>query len=166
MLQEKKRRELLLHSARPFSSQEERCARLPAASCSLVALACRSAARADEIDYKKLYARVAPGVVLVYGEEGANGSIGSGSIIRDDGKVVTNAHVILNHDTKKPYRKLFIFLKPDKITGHNDDDLKRGFHGAVDHLQRRDGPRAAADRRSAVGADGGADRRGREHRCG
>ncbi len=40
---------------------------------------------------------------------------------------MTNAHVILNHDTQKPYGKLFIFLKPDKVTGHNEDDLKRGF---------------------------------------
>ncbi len=29
-----------------------------------------AAVRADEIDYKKLYARIAPGVVLIYGEEG------------------------------------------------------------------------------------------------
>ncbi len=95
------------------------------ALCSAIAFP--RAARADDIDYKKLYARVAPGVVLVYGEAGKLGSVGSGSIIRDDGLVVTNAHVILDHETQKPYEKLFIFLKPDKITGHNEEDLKRGF---------------------------------------
>src|SRR5438309_765244 len=91
----------------------------------LVVLA--SAARAEEIDYKKLYTSVSPAVVLVYGEEGEVGSVGTGSIINKAGLVVTHAHVILNHDTKKPFGKLFIFLKPDRITGQNETDLKRGF---------------------------------------
>jgi serine protease Do len=100
--------------------------RAAARSLLLVSLAASPAA-ADEIDYKKLYAQAAPGVVLIYGEEGKSGSMGTGSIIRADGLVVTNAHVILNHDTKKPLESLFIFLKPDKVTGKNEDDLKKGF---------------------------------------
>jgi len=100
----------------------------PRAVCALaLALSAALPARADDIDYKKLYAKVAPGVVLVYGEAGQTGSVGSGSIIREDGLVVTNAHVILDHETKKPYEKLFIFLKPDVVTGHNEQDLKKGF---------------------------------------
>jgi len=88
---------------------------------------CASAARAEEIDYKRLYTSVSPGVVLIYGEEGETGSIGTGSIIHKSGLVVTNAHVILNHATQKPFEKLFIFLKPDKVTGSNEQDLKRGY---------------------------------------
>src|SRR5438270_13392251 len=84
-------------------------------------------AGAEEIDYKKLYSTASPAVVLIYGEQGEVGSVGSGSIIHTSGLVVTNAHVILNHDTKQPFPKLFIFLKPDKITGQNEQDLKRGF---------------------------------------
>jgi len=84
-------------------------------------------ASADEIDYKKLYTQVSPGVVLVYGEEGQTGSMGTGSIVRSDGLVVTNAHVILNHETKKPWGTLFVFLKPDKVTGKTEDDLRNGF---------------------------------------
>jgi serine protease Do len=84
-------------------------------------------AAAEEIDYKKLYAQVAPGVVLVYGEEGQTGSMGTGSIVRGDGLVVTNAHVILNHETKKPLATLFVFLKPDKVTGKTENDLRNGF---------------------------------------
>ena len=38
-----------------------------------LALACALPVGAEEIDYKKLYARVAPGVVLIYGEEGKVG---------------------------------------------------------------------------------------------
>jgi serine protease Do len=91
------------------------------------ALLCAAAAHAEEIDYKKLYAKAGPAVVLIYGEQGQTGSVGTGSIIRDDGLVVSNAHVILDHETGKPFEKLFIFLKPEKITGQNADDLKRGF---------------------------------------
>ena len=78
--------------------------------CALLA----TSALAEEIDYKKLYSAASPAVVLIYGEEGQVGSVGSGSIIHKSGLVVTNAHVILNHDTKQPFPKLFIFLKPDK----------------------------------------------------
>jgi serine protease Do len=91
---------------------------------------CAFAARADEIDYKRLYSNVSPAVVLIYGEEGALGSIGTGSIIHKSGLVVTNAHVILDHDTQKPFGKIFVFLKPDKVTGSNDD-LKRGYHAQL-----------------------------------
>jgi serine protease Do len=65
---------------------------------------------------------------LIYGEEGNTGSLGTGSIIHKSGLVVTNAHVILSHTTHKPFEKLFIFLKPEKVTGSNDKDLKKGFH--------------------------------------
>lgn len=97
------------------------------AAGALAAVAVALPARADEIDYKKLYAKAGPAVVLIYGEQGEKGSVGTGSIIREDGLVVSNAHVILNHDTGKPFEKLFIFLKPEKITGANTDDLKRGY---------------------------------------
>jgi len=99
----------------------------------LIALAvlCAAAVRAEEIDYKRLYANVSPAVVLIYGEEGDTGSVGTGSIIHKSGLVVTNAHVILNHATQKPFAKLFIFLKPDKVTGSNEQDLKRGYHAQL-----------------------------------
>src|SRR5207248_9162537 len=90
-----------------------------------------AAARAEEIDYKRLYANASPAVVLIYGEEGDTGSVGTGSIIHKSGLVVTNAHVILSHATKQPFGKLFIFLKPEKVTGSNETDLKRGFHAQL-----------------------------------
>ena len=62
---------------------------------------CCTAARAEEIDYKKLYAKVGPGVVLIYGERGETGSVGAGSIIREDGLVVSNAHVISPQEAVK-----------------------------------------------------------------
>ena len=92
-----------------------------------MALCAAAASRAEEIDYKKLYTTVSPAVVLVYGEEAGAGSVGTGSIIDGSGLVVTNAHVILQHESRRPFEKLFVFLKPDRITGQNDQDLKRGF---------------------------------------
>src|SRR5438132_5465725 len=93
--------------------------------CALSLLA--AAARSEEIDYKKLYNDTSPAVVLIYGEQGESGSVGTGSIIHRSGLVVTNAHVILDHQTKKPFDKLFVFLKPDRVTGQNEQDLRRGF---------------------------------------
>ena len=86
-----------------------------------------SAAYAEAIDYKALYNKAAPAVVLVYGESDTLGSVGTGSIIRADGLIVTNAHVIIDHATEKPYPKLFVYMKPDHITGSNADDLSRPF---------------------------------------
>lgn len=86
-------------------------------------------AYARDVDYKAVYAHAAPAVVVIFAQnrEGESGSMGSGSIIRPDGLVVTNAHVILNEETKAPYANLFVFLKPDAVTGKEQDDLKRGY---------------------------------------
>lgn len=86
-------------------------------------------AAAEELDYKKLYSDVGPGVVLIFGQSEADkvSSMGTGSIVRADGLVVTNAHVILNRAKQKPFEDLFIFLKPDRVTGKDRDDLKKGY---------------------------------------
>lgn len=86
-----------------------------------------ASARAEEVNYRALYARDAPGVVLIYGTEGNLGSIGSGSVVRRDGLVVTNAHVILNHRTGKPWRHLYVYLKPRRVTGAPKNDFSRQY---------------------------------------
>src|SRR5260370_31083581 len=84
-----------------------------------------AAVRAEEIDYKRLYTSTSPAVVLIYGEEGDTGSVRTRSIIPRSGLVVTNAHVILNHATQKPFAKLFIFLNPARVTRSHQQDLQR-----------------------------------------
>src|SRR5690606_26245652 len=59
-----------------------------------------------------------------------SGSGGTGSIITPEGKVITNAHVVINAEGK-PYRKLFVFLKPNKITGDNRKDLVNRYEATV-----------------------------------
>jgi S1-C subfamily serine protease len=52
---------------------------------------------------KEIYQEVSPGVVFVYASEGSGkGSGGTGSIINEDGLVITNAHIF----TRKDYHSL------------------------------------------------------------
>jgi serine protease Do len=80
---------------------------------------------------KAIYKRAGPGVVLILGsDDGKAGSGGTGSIISSEGKVITNAHVVIN-PAGKPYRILYVFLKPPKITGDNSRDLSNRYKARV-----------------------------------
>ena len=73
---------------------------------------------------KEIYREVGSGVVLILGsDDGRAGSGGTGSIVRADGLVITNAHVVINKETHRPYRRLSLFLKPERVTGVMDKDL-------------------------------------------
>jgi serine protease Do len=75
---------------------------------------------------KEIYQAVGPGVVLILAsDDGRLGSGGTGSILRADGLVITNAHVVINKETNRPYRRMSLFLKPDRVTGNMDKDLTR-----------------------------------------
>ena len=81
---------------------------------------------------KEIYESVGPGVVLILAsDDGRLGSGGTGSIIRADGLVITNAHVVINKETNRPYRRLSLFLKPDRVTGNMDKDLTRRFEAKL-----------------------------------
>ena len=65
---------------------------------------------------KDVYKQVGSAVVLILGsDDGKSGSGGTGSIITAEGKVITNAHVVLN-EQGNPFKILYVFLKPPKIT--------------------------------------------------
>lgn len=82
---------------------------------------------------KEIYEKMGPGVVFILAsDDGRAGSGGTGSIIRGDGMVITNAHVILNKETGRPYRRVSLFLKPDRVTGNMDRDLARRLEGKVE----------------------------------
>jgi len=75
---------------------------------------------------RDVYRAAAPAVVLILGTDGKGGSGGTGSIVTVDGKVLTNAHVVMN-ERGLPFSRLTVFLKPDRITGDNRVDLVKRF---------------------------------------
>ena len=76
------------------------------------------------INYKQIYKEAAPGVVLLFGTNSKVGSTGTGSIVKEDGTILTNAHVVINPATHQPYKHLFAYTKPERINGKNANDLK------------------------------------------
>ncbi|WP_447860126.1 S1C family serine protease [Nitrospira calida] len=86
-----------------------------------------------ELTPREIYEQRSPAVVMVMGHssEGRRGSGGTGSIIRQDGLVLTNAHVVLEEGTGKPYPRLTVYLKPDRVTGDPRVDLSRGVKARV-----------------------------------
>ncbi len=73
----------------------------------------------------QIYATAAPAVVLVVASSEDGAMSGTGSIIDSAGLVLTNSHVIFDRDAKAPYRKLWVFLRPDRVTGNEKTDLAR-----------------------------------------
>lgn len=88
---------------------------------------------ANELTPREIYDRASPGVVMVMGYPagGMRGSGGTGSIIQSDGLVLTNAHVVIEEPTGRPFPKLTVYLKPTRVTGDQRADLSRGVKARV-----------------------------------
>jgi len=72
----------------------------------------------------KVYEKTAKNVVLIIAKsEDTSSMIGAGSIISGSGLVSTNAHVVVDKATSKPYSKIRVYLKPDRVTGKFKKDL-------------------------------------------
>lgn len=85
---------------------------------------------AGELTPRQIYKNYGRAVVLVFATDGsAQGSAGTGSVITSDGQIITNAHVISKEG--KQYKKVFVYLKPDKLSGSMQDDLKERFDAQV-----------------------------------
>lgn len=89
---------------------------------------------ASDFPAKEIYARFAPSVVVIKASDGSGaGMIGSGSIISNDGMVITNAHVVISKDGKKPYSRIIVYVKPENKASVSDDDLSKYFEAEVLH---------------------------------
>jgi serine protease Do len=81
---------------------------------------------------KEIYQKVSPGVVFIYASEGSgSGSGGTGSIIREDGLVITNAHIFARKNSSEPISDIWVFLKPEKVTGDTKRDLTRRYKATI-----------------------------------
>ncbi|HZT81610.1 MAG TPA: trypsin-like peptidase domain-containing protein [Gemmataceae bacterium] len=98
------------------------------AGCGLLAGAAGAAA---EMTPQQIYAQAAPGVVFVAAFGGDKQMAGTGSIVSGDGWVLTNAHVVVDAKTHKPYERVWVFLKPKRVTGDQDKDLAQRVRGQV-----------------------------------
>src|SRR5678816_4424804 len=80
---------------------------------------------AKELTPRDIYEQASPAVVMVMGhsDAGKSGSGGTGSIIQADGLVLTNAHVVIEERTGKPYPRLAVVLKPARVMGDSGTDL-------------------------------------------
>jgi len=90
-------------------------------------------ALAGELTTQQIYERTAPAVVFVtgLGTSGEKGSGGTGSIVSRDGLVLTNAHVVVDERSGRPYSRLFVYLKPERVTGNPKTDLARGVRASL-----------------------------------
>jgi serine protease Do len=80
---------------------------------------------------REIYQKSGAAVVLILAtDDGKSGSGGTGSIIGKDGSIITNGHVILNA-SGVPFKTIYVYLKPAKISGDNAEDLKQRFTVSV-----------------------------------
>ncbi len=95
-----------------------------------VGLWLHGSASAAPLTPRLIYKQFGKAVVLVFGTDGsAQGSAGTGSIISKDGQIITNAHVVTKDG--RPFKKVFVYLKPDKLTGSMKDDLSMRYKATI-----------------------------------
>jgi len=81
---------------------------------------------------KQIYQKTGPGVVFIFASAGStSGSVGTGSIIREDGLVITNAHLFKKKGSSRLLSDISVFLKPDKLSGNHKKDLTRRYKGKI-----------------------------------
>ena len=99
----------------------------------VISLIWSTAATGTDLSPREIYERDSPAVVMVmgYADGGKKGSGGTGSIIQSDGLVLTNAHVVIEEQTGKPFARLSVFLKPARVTGESTSDLSRMVRAKV-----------------------------------
>ncbi len=85
---------------------------------------------------RQLYDSLSPAVVAVKCRSNqGRGMMGTGSVIAG-GRILTNAHVVLDKSQNKPFDEVMVYFRPAKLTGDRDQDLKNGVLAKVIRLNR------------------------------
>lgn len=85
---------------------------------------------------RQLYDSLSPSVVAVKCRSNqGRGMMGTGSVIAG-GRILTNAHVVLDKSQNKPFDEVMVYFRPAKLTGDRDRDLKNGVLAKVIRLNR------------------------------
>jgi serine protease Do len=106
-------------------------------SC-LFILSLTSPVFAENFSPKQIYKQAADAVVLVAAAElnSRSHSLGTGAIIRKDGLIITNTHVVYNDELGRIYRKLNVYLKPPRVTGNIKRDATRKYKASIVHYSK------------------------------
>jgi serine protease Do len=79
-----------------------------------------------------IYHRAGPAVVFILASETLKtGNIGTGSIIRPDGLILTNAHLFRKGDRDRLTPDIHVYLKPQRVTGDHRRDLSKGYQARL-----------------------------------
>ncbi len=86
---------------------------------------------------KEIYERDAKSVVLILaGRPSGQGELGTGSVIDAAGRILTNAHVVIDDQTGRPYPTIHVYLKPARLTGDPKADMVDGLDAKVSRYDR------------------------------
>jgi serine protease Do len=102
-----------------------------------VVAAAAPAVAAAVLSPKDIYAKDSPSVVLILaGFPTGQGELGTGSVIDASGRVLTNAHVVIDDKSGSPYPNIRVYLKPAKLTGDPSIDLADPIRARVARYDR------------------------------
>ena len=82
---------------------------------------------------KAIYQKASKSVVLILcSASSGSGELGTGSVV-DVGRrrILTNAHVVIQDSTRKPWSRINVYFKPAKLTGDTQRDLVSPVEGKV-----------------------------------
>ncbi|MBI3564219.1 MAG: trypsin-like peptidase domain-containing protein [Elusimicrobia bacterium] len=87
-------------------------------------LAAAPAPAAPTLTAKEIYEKDSRSVVLIIaGRPSGQGELGTGSVIDASGRILTNAHVVIDDRTGQPFPTIHVYLKPAKVTGDPRVDM-------------------------------------------